>query len=62
MTEREYIEQQAKTLGVEIAGKLTRSSDNEKNNLEVCFVDEASKLYTLRHGILTVEGPDGKVY
>ena len=42
MTEREYIEQQAKTLGVEIAGKLTRSSDNEKNNLEVCFVDEAT--------------------
>lgn len=62
MTERVYIEQQAKTLGVEIAGKLTRSSDNEKNNLEVCFVDEASKLYKLRHGILTVQGPDGKVY
>ena len=45
MTEREYIEQQTRALGVEIAGKLTRSRDNEKNNLEVCFVDEAGKLY-----------------
>ena len=62
MTEREYIEQQTRALGVEIAGKLTRSRDNEKNNLEVCFVDEAGKLYILRHGILTVQGPDGKVY
>ena len=61
MTEREYIEQQARTLGVEIAGKLTRSRDNEKNSLEVCFVDEAGKLYILCHCIITVQGPDGKV-
>ena len=62
MTEREFIEQQAKALGVEITGKLTRSVDNENNNIDVCFVDEANKLFIIRRGILTIKDPDGKVY
>ena len=62
MTEREFIEQQAKALGVEITGKLTRSAENENNNIDVCFVDESNKLFIIRRGILTITDPDGKVY
>ena len=62
MTEREFIEQQAKALGVEITGKLTRSAENENNNIDVCFVDESNKLFIIRRGILTIKDPDGNVY
>ena len=62
MTEREYIEKQAERLGVTIVGKLRRSVDHETAEVEKCFTDEAGNLYMLRHGILTVQGADGKVY
>ena len=62
MTEREYIEKQAHALGVTIAGKLRRSAEHETAEVEKCFVDEGGNLYMLRHGILTIQGADGKVY
>ena len=62
MTEREYIEKQATSLGVTIAGKLRRSEEHESAEVEKCFVDEAGNLYMLRHGVLTIRGADGKVY
>lgn len=62
MTEREYIEKQAKALGVTIIGKLRRSAENETAEVEKCFIDEAGNLFMLRHGVLTIRGVDGKVY
>lgn len=62
MTEREYIEKQAEALGVTIVGKLRRSADHETAEVEKCFIDEAGNLFMLRHGILTIQGWDGKVY
>ena len=62
MTEREFIENQAKKLGVSIVGKLRRSEEHELAEVEKCFVDEAGNLYMLRHGVLTIRGADGKVY
>lgn len=62
MTEREYIEKQAKALGVTIVGKLSRSAEHETAEVEKCFVDESGSLFMLRHGILTIQGADGKVY
>ena len=62
MTEREYIEKQAEALGVRIAGKLLRHAEYERAAAEKCFMDEAGNLYKLRHGILTIQGADGKVY
>lgn len=62
MTEREFIEKQAEALGVTIVGKLRRSAEQETAEVEKCFMDEAGNLYMLRHGILTIQDPDGKVY
>ena len=62
MTEREYIENQAQKLGVTIVGKLRRSAEHETAEVEKCFIDEAGNLFMLRHGILTIQGVDGKVY
>ena len=60
--DRAYIEEQARKLGVTIAGKLRRSEENEASTLEKCFADEEGKIFRLRHGILTVVDADGKVY
>ena len=62
MTEREYIEKQAEALGVKIAGKLCRHAEYETAEVEKCFKDEDGNLYKLRHGILTSQGADGKIY
>lgn len=62
MTEREYIEKQAASLGVTIQGKLHRCAEFETAEVEKCFADEAGNLYMLRHGVLTIRGADGKVY
>jgi len=62
MTEREFIEKQANDLGVTIVGKLRRSEEHETAEVEKCFVDEGGNLYMLRHGILTIQDADGKVY
>jgi len=62
MTEREYIEKQAKALGVTIVGKLSRSAEHETAEVEKCFVDEGGSLFMLRHGILTVRDERGNVY
>lgn len=53
---------EAQKLGVTIVGKLRRSMDNETAEVEKCFIDEAGNLFMLRHGILTIQGVDGKVY
>ena len=62
MTEREFIEKQANSLGVTITGKLRRSEENESAEVEKCFVDDSGKLYMLRHGILTIQDTYGNVY
>ena len=59
---REYIDRQARDLGVSIAGKLRRCEAYEPSHLHKAFVDENGSVYVLRHGILTIIGPDGKVY
>lgn len=62
MTEREYIEKQAGALGVKIIGKLSRQAEYETAEVEKCFTDKVGNLYILRHGILTIQGIDGKIY
>lgn len=59
---REYIDRQARGLGVNITGKLRRCEEYEPSHLHKAFVDEKGSIYVLRHGILTIIGPDGKVY
>ena len=55
------IRKQAKILGFEIVGKLTRHSELELFHYEKFYIDEAGNEYILRRGVLTIVTADGGV-
>jgi len=55
------IRQQAKKLGFEIVGRLTRRPEWEHSSRERAYIDEAGNEYYTRHGILTIVTVDGGV-
>lgn len=55
------IREQAKHLGFEIIGRLTRRPEWERSTRERAYIDDAGNEYYTRHGILTIVTADGGV-
>ncbi len=55
------VREQAKSLGHEIIGKLTRCPDWERQRCERWYMDEGKNEYYVRRGILTIITADGGV-
>lgn len=55
------IREQAKALGFDIVGILTRHADLEYSRHERVYLDDAGNEYYLRRGILTIVTADGGV-
>ena len=56
------IRAQAALREFEIVGDLTRYPDGDFSRYHYCFFDEASNLYVIHLGVLTILAVDGKVY
>lgn len=55
------IREQAKHLGFEIIGRLTRRPEWERSARERAYIDDAGNEYYTRRGILTIVTADGSV-
>lgn len=55
------VREQAKRLGFEIIGKLTRMADWERERCERWYMDDGENEYYVRRGILTIVTADGGV-
>lgn len=55
------IREQAKHLGFEIIGRLTRRPEWERSARERAYIDDAGNEYYTRRGILTIVTADGGV-
>ena len=55
------IREQAKHLGFEIIGRLTRRPEWERSPRERAYIDDAGNEYYTRRGILTIVTADGGV-
>lgn len=55
------IREQAKILGFEIIGRLTRRPEWERSTKERAYIDDAGNEYYTRRGILTIVTVDGVV-
>lgn len=55
------IRKQAKRLGFEVVGKLTRKAEWEHERCERWYMDEGKNEYYTRCGILTIVTADGGV-
>ncbi len=61
MTVTTPIRTQARALGFDIIGSLTRRPEWEQNKRERCYIDEANNEYCLVRGILTIITAEGAV-